>query len=411
MAEDELANADRAGDIVVDLTGHTVAGLGAPVHAQIMAHLRDAVMLVDADGVVSYASPTTERVLGTPASEWVGRHLVAGFAEPDVGAVTRALSRSVDAPPDPGSRLLGGDPGALTLFVDTPLRLGPPGTRLLTFRPVGDHVEVAPVPSRVAVDGDFTFDLSEAEAMIEALDEGRMQVHYQPEIDLETGMVLGAEALLRWDHDERGLVTAGEFVTIAEQVGVLPELGRFVIRLACQEFGSWARRFGGTVLTLRVNLSAVQLGEVGVVDIVRDSLADAGLDADCLCVEVTETTLMSDPGALRALERLRDLGVKVAVDDFGTGYSSLSQLKQLPVDVLKIDRSFVAGLGLSPDDTAIIRAIVELARAVGLGVVAEGIEHPRQVDELLRLGCRRGQGWLYAKALPWATLESEFLGA
>ncbi len=398
-------------DDVIDITDTAVSTLGAPVHAQVLAHLRDAVMLIDPEGVVSYASPNAGTILGRPAEEWVGSTLVDLVSDPDIAAVERALGRPPDGRATPGSLLFGGGSGPLVLFVDRPARLGPPGTRLLTFRPATAEegldstqgVLSDPVPIGQP------FDPAEVTRLAEAITAGELTVHYQPEIDLESGLALGAEALVRWNHPDRGLVVAGDFVELAEASGLIRDIGRMVMRQACADFGNWARRFGGTVLTLRVNLSAEQLGDDGLVDVVGQALVDADLDSSGLCVEVTETALMSDPSALDVLDELRRTGVEVAVDDFGTGFSSLSQLKRLPVDVLKIDRSFVAGLGLSSEDTAITRAIVELARAVGLGVVAEGVEHPRQVDELLRLGCRRGQGWLYSRALPWDQLETEFL--
>ncbi len=397
-------------DDVIDITDTAVSTLGAPVHAQVLAHLRDAVMLVDHEGVVSYASPNSGSILGRPAEEWVGSTLVDLVSEADVGAVERALTRPADAPKGSGSLLLGAS-GPLMLFVDRPGRLGPPGTRLLTFRPTRSEDDAESTPGVLSdpVPVLQPFDPDEVSRLVEAIEADELTVHYQPEIDLESGLALGAEALVRWDHPDRGVVVAGDFVELAEASGLIQEIGRSVMRRACADFGNWARRFGGTVLTLRVNLSAEQLGDEELVDVVGQALADADLDSSGLCVEVTETALMSDPSALDVLDELRRTGVEVAVDDFGTGFSSLSQLKRLPVDVLKIDRSFVAGLGLSSEDTAITRAIVELARAVGLGVVAEGIEHPRQVDELLRLGCRRGQGWLYSRAQPWDELETEFL--
>jgi EAL domain-containing protein (putative c-di-GMP-specific phosphodiesterase class I) len=400
----------QSSDDVIDITDTAVSTLGAPVHAQVLAHLRDAVMLVDHEGVVSYASPNSGSILGRSADEWVGATLVDLVADADVGAVERALTRPAEAPKGPGSLLLGGL-GPLMLFVDRPARLGPPGTRLLTFRPARSEDDLESTPGVLSdqVLVGQPFDPGDVSRLIEAIETDELTVHYQPEIDLESGLALGAEALVRWIHPDRGVVVAGDFVELAEASGLIQEIGRSVMRRACADFGNWARRFGGTVLTLRVNLSAEQLGDEGLVDVVGQALADADLESSGLCVEVTETALMSDPSALDVLDELRRTGVEVAVDDFGTGFSSLSQLKRLPVDVLKIDRSFVAGLGLSSEDTAITRAVVELARAVGLGVVAEGIEHPRQVDELLRLGCRRGQGWLYSRALPWAELETEFL--
>jgi EAL domain-containing protein (putative c-di-GMP-specific phosphodiesterase class I) len=443
-----------------------VTTMGGVIERQVMAHLRDAVLLVDADGVIGYASPNTLAILDAEPGELLGEHVLDCFDPPDVGAIERAMDRSPDAVRDTGSLLLCGTDGPLTVFSDVPAGLGPAGTRLLTFRaampvpamPVdaeADYDEfgdvqfgepkpqslvgaattssilakVAPMavsPSTGVGDADQEIDEmlasladqivpspdatdEEIAELATAIEFGQIVAHYQPEIDLETGSTIGAEALARWNHPERGEIPAYEFIELAETAGLIRDLGRQVIMQACANFGDWARRFGNTAMILRINLSADQLADPTIVDTVKQAMAEGQLLPASLCLEVTETALMIDPAALDYLEAFQSMGIRIAVDDFGTGYSSLSQLKRLPVDVLKIDRSFVDGLGQSTEDTAIVRAIVDLARAIGLGVVAEGIEHPRQVDELLRLGVRRGQGWMYGKAVPWAQLESDYL--
>jgi diguanylate cyclase (GGDEF)-like protein len=232
----------------------------------------------------------------------------------------------------------------------------------------------------------------------QAVDEGRFVVHYQAEFDLATGAVVGAEALVRWNHPERGLVVAGEFVPLAEETGVILDLGLFVLAEACRQLGAWQRSRPDREMVVRVNLSARQVAQPDLVDQVVAVLAETGVEPAALCLEITETTLMADADlSLEVLARLKHLGIRLAVDDFGTGYSSLAYLRRFPVDVVKIDRSFVAGLGGDPDDTAIVSAILHLAEALGLGTTAEGVETPGQLAELRRLGCRRAQGFLLAR--------------
>jgi len=246
---------------------------------------------------------------------------------------------------------------------------------------------------------------------------GGLAVFFQPEVDLHSGAILGAEALARWHHPTEGLLEAGRFIELAEESGLILDLGAWVLQEACRIAGSW-RHTGGdaTHFTLRVNLSARQIAQPDIVDTVVRALAAAELPAHKLCLEITETALMQDPAsALRVLTDLRSLGVSLAVDDFGTGYSSLAYLKRFPVDVLKIDRSFVDGLGDDPEDTAIVTAIVGMARALGLSLVAEGVETERQLAELVRLGCQRAQGFLFSRPVPveqFLALSSPFdLGA
>ena len=443
-----------------------VTTLGGVIERQVMAHLRDAVLLIDADGVIGYASPNTLAILDAEPEELLGEHVLDCFDPPDVGAIERAMDRSPDAVRDPGSLLLFGTDGPLTVFSDVPAGLGPAGTRLLTFRAA---MPVPAMPFDVEVDydelGDVEFGEPKPQSLVgaattssilakvapmavspstglgdtdqeidemlatladqivsspvatdeeiaefaAAIESGQIVAHYQPEIDLETGSTIGVEALACWNHPERGEIPAFEFVELAEAAGLVGGLGHKVTMQACVNFGDWARRFGTTAMVLRINLSAEQLADRTIVDTVKQAMTEGQLLPASLCLEVTETALMSDSLALDHLEAFQSMGIRIAVDHFGTGYSSLGQLKRLPVDVLKIDRSFVDGLGHSVEDTAIVRAIVDLARAIGLGVVAEGIEHPRQVDELLRLGVRRGQGSMYGKAVPWAQFESDHL--
>jgi diguanylate cyclase (GGDEF)-like protein len=233
-----------------------------------------------------------------------------------------------------------------------------------------------------------------------AITAGELRLDYQPIVCFDGWRVVAAEALVRWDHPERGVVHPAEFIPLAEESGLILPLGRWVLDEACRQLAAW-RAAGRAALRVTVNLSVRQFADPDLVAAVAEALARAGLPADALWLEITESILMEEVEAtaetLRALKRL---GVHLSVDDFGTGYSSLNYLKRLPVDLLKIDRSFVAGLGSDPEDAAIVHAIVSLARALRLSVVAEGVEHPDQLHALQRLGCNAVQGFLLARPAP-----------
>lgn len=236
-----------------------------------------------------------------------------------------------------------------------------------------------------------------------AIDNGQLEVHYQPEVVLSSGVIVGAEALVRWRHPEWGLLTAGSFINVAEESGIVVDLGRWVLGVATKQASQWLSQ--GHDIVIRVNLSARQVRPALVTE-VEEALRLAGLSPDRLCLELTETAIMDDiEESELILARLHDLGVKLAIDDFGTGFSSLAYLKRLPVDILKIDRSFVDGVGVDPDDTSIVESVIGLARTLNLEVVAEGIEDPTQVRELVQLGCDRGQGFHLARPAPAEELE------
>ncbi|MGE0877603.1 MAG: putative bifunctional diguanylate cyclase/phosphodiesterase [Acidimicrobiia bacterium] len=243
-----------------------------------------------------------------------------------------------------------------------------------------------------------------------ALERDELRVFYQPEVSFRSGRVIGAEALLRWQHPERGLLGAPEFIPIAEEAGLIIPLGEWVLEQACRQAFDWSQRYGsiGDVL-VRVNLSARQLAEPTIVGKISEVLTATRCLPSRLCLEVTETLLIDDPDlCLGRLRMLHDLGVELAIDDFGTGYSSLGYLRQLPVDVVKIDQSFVSGLAGSVRDGAIVAAVVHLALALGLDVTAEGVETAEQLDRLVRLGVRRGQGFLFGRPMPAPLVESMF---
>lgn len=231
--------------------------------------------------------------------------------------------------------------------------------------------------------------------LVDALPAGEFTVVYQPIVDLVSGVVVGAEALLRWTHPQRGAVPPVEFIPLAEESGFILDLGRWVLRAACREAAGW---HWADTPRISVNVSGRQLQDLNFVPDVRRILAETGLPPTRLVLEVTESMLEADaPVALAAMEALRSDGVRIAVDDFGTGYSSLSRLDRLPVDILKIDRSFVSALRPDAAVAPVITAIVALAHALGMSTVAEGVEEPYQAAALITHGCGAAQGWLYGR--------------
>jgi EAL domain-containing protein (putative c-di-GMP-specific phosphodiesterase class I) len=223
-------------------------------------------------------------------------------------------------------------------------------------------------------------------------------LHYQPTLALGTGQITGVEVLVRWQHPTRGLLPPGAFIPLAEQTGLIHPLGRWVLQQACIQAVEWQRL---CPMTMSVNISACQLRQQEFVEEVRTAIADSGLDPASLILEVTESVLMehSDENLL-ALNRLKETGVQLAIDDFGTGYSSLSYLHSFPVDVLKIDRSFVERLAGRSRESELVQTIVRLGQGLRLTTVAEGIEDHRQFLALKRLGCEFGQGFYFAKPQP-----------
>jgi EAL domain-containing protein (putative c-di-GMP-specific phosphodiesterase class I) len=230
---------------------------------------------------------------------------------------------------------------------------------------------------------------------------GGLRLFYQPEFDLRDGALLAVEALVRWQHPVRGLLEPDEFIDVAEETNTIIELGRWVLLEACHQLASWRTRYPDLPLQLRINVSPAQLISKDLVSVVSAALAEYQLVGNMLCLEITERAVFPDlDQVLSTLRELRSIGVQAAIDDFGTGFSSLAQLKTLPVDVLKIDRQFVTGLGLDVGDTAIVEAIARLASTFHLELVAEGVEVGRVIPELLRIGCHRAQGNLLSAPLP-----------
>jgi predicted signal transduction protein with EAL and GGDEF domain len=237
--------------------------------------------------------------------------------------------------------------------------------------------------------------------MRDALKRGEFRLYYQPQAETLTGVISGFEALLRWEHSKRGLIAPGDFIAAAEENGFIVELGEFVLRTACAEAATWAKR-----LTISVNLSPVQFQHGDLVETVRGVLQETGLDPKRLELEITESVLIADmPGALDILKRLKLLGVLVAMDDFGTGYSSLAYLQAFPFDRIKIDRSFIAALHENKHSEAIIRAIVGLGRGLHVPVTAEGVETQAQQAFLAELDCAEIQGYLIGRPQPIELLQ------
>jgi diguanylate cyclase (GGDEF)-like protein/PAS domain S-box-containing protein len=244
-------------------------------------------------------------------------------------------------------------------------------------------------------------------ALRDALNLSQLRVLFQPIVRIPGGELIGCEALLRWERPGFGTVQPSDFIALAEESGLIVPIGAWVLSEACRQALPLLTLAKHRPLTVSVNLSARQLNEPALVDTVRGALAETGFPAHRLCLEITESALMSDPpAALPILAGLKALGVRLAIDDFGTGYSSLSYLKRFPVDVLKIDRSFIESIASDPDDEAIASAVIALARSMRLEVVAEGIETTEQLQTLDQLGCTRGQGYLFGRPAPCENLAA-----
>lgn len=250
--------------------------------------------------------------------------------------------------------------------------------------------------------------LEESEAMLQdlrqALHQDELVLHYQPQTD-GNGHIVGAEALVRWHHPRQGLIAPGHFIPLAETNGLILSIGRRVLQQACAAATRW-RRYIGADWQLAVNVSARQFQQQTFVDEVRTIVADSSLEPHRLKLELTESLVLSDiDDTIAKMCALREDGIGFAMDDFGTGHSSLAKLKHLPLDQLKIDRSFIGDLETTPQDTAITRAIIAMGQALGLEVVAEGVETEGQSDFLRRHGCHGFQGYFFSKPLPEADFE------
>ena len=249
---------------------------------------------------------------------------------------------------------------------------------------------------------DLEFDLRSA------LTGNQYRLMYQPIYNLDDLTVVGVEALLRWDHPTRGLISPDEFIPILEQTGQIRDVGRWVLHHACQQMAAWHAQ--GDTLDVSVNVSGRQLDHDGVIDDVRDALQNSGLPASSLIIEVTETALMHNVDATaHRLRAIKDLGVRIAVDDFGTGYSSLAYLRQFPVDCLKIDRMFTSAVTSSPESKALVGTLVQLGRDLGLSTLAEGVETTEEMDLLRGAHVDQAQGFLMSRPLNPEAVEAQLL--
>lgn len=232
-----------------------------------------------------------------------------------------------------------------------------------------------------------------------AIDDNELSINYQPQVDLETGRIIGAEALLRWNSAELGMVSPVEFIPIAEETGLISPIGEWVLREACSQVKAW-RDEGLPEIRVAVNLSVRQFAKQSLEKLVSEVLIDTGLPVDCLELEITENMLMDDvDGSVETLHKLKDLGVYLAIDDFGTGYSSLSYLKRFPIDKLKIDRSFITHVTTDPGDASVTQAIIAVAHNLGLSVTAEGVEEKSQLEFLRQHNCEEVQGYYFSRPL------------
>lgn len=242
--------------------------------------------------------------------------------------------------------------------------------------------------------------LETRDALAQAIQNSELELHYQPVVALEDGAVVGAEALIRWRHPQRGLVSPGSFISVAEQSGLIVSIGAWALTQACGQMRAWIDQ-GLPMRTVAVNLSAVQFRAGAVVRTIADALIASDLPHACLELELTESMLIGDgDSTANTLKALKDLGIRLAIDDFGTGYSSMSYLKRFRVDKIKIDASFVKGIPDNPEDTAIVRSIIQMAQALGLETTAEGIESERPLSALKEMGCTLVQGYQQARPMP-----------
>ena len=247
--------------------------------------------------------------------------------------------------------------------------------------------------------------------MRHAVERGQLLLHFQPIVQARTGRVASVEALLRWCHPEQGLIAPERFIPIADESGLIVDIGEWALREACRQGHAWNEQGFGE-LHVSVNVSAVQFGQPRLLELVKQVLLETGFASECLELEITESVLMRDAeGTIGMLRALKNLGVRISADDFGTGYSSLAYLKRFPIDILKIDRTFVRDLCVNEDDAAIVRAIMALAKSMRLATVAEGVESETQVEFLKRCECDRFQGYYFSRPIDAQALSGQLATA
>ena len=239
-----------------------------------------------------------------------------------------------------------------------------------------------------------------------AVERGELSMHYQPLISLKDGELIGFEALLRWNHSQKGFVSPAQFIPIAEDSGLIIPITKWILRQTCSQIAEWQKLSSYDKLMISVNISGKHLTDETLVTDVQKALENAGITTDSLKLEITESAAMDNPEqSIQILHNLKKLGVQLSIDDFGTGYSSLSYLHRLPFDSLKIDRSFVSGVGERGENSKILQTIVSLAKNLRMRIFAEGIETEAQLAVLQNLGCDYGQGYLMSKPLPVEQME------
>lgn len=329
----------------------------------------------------------------------VARELLAALeadAEVKLGGVQRTVSASIGVAAFDSTRRRGAD----ELLVEADLAMYRAKMEGRGRAEVFDEVMRDELAARISTEGELH----------DALGGHELLVQYQPIVSLIDGATVGCEALVRWQHPERGMVGPGDFVPIAEETGLIARIGRFVLERACHQAAKWHR--SGRELFVSVNVSPLQLTRSDIVTDVSGALAASGLPARQLCLEITESSLLHDSSPLLGtLDRLRALGVRIALDDFGGGASSLGLLRLLPIEQIKIDRLFIEDIGGYSNDRAIVGAVISLANELGLSVIAEGVETERQQDELRELGAELAQGFLYSPARFAAELELDGFAA
>jgi EAL domain-containing protein (putative c-di-GMP-specific phosphodiesterase class I) len=240
-----------------------------------------------------------------------------------------------------------------------------------------------------------------------AVERGELVLHYQPIVSLQTGEVQGVEALLRWDHPRRGRLAPSLFIPAAEETGAILAVGEWVLREGCRQLAAWKQEMPGVALTMSINLSARQISQRGLVEAVWGVLRETGLDARDLKLEITESMLLENTELAHSmLRQLQQSGIQIQMDDFGTGYSSLGALHRLPIDALKVDRTFVARMHEQNGTLPLVRTIAVLAQGLGLAVIAEGVETPEQMAAVREMGCHFAQGYLISRPVPAAEIAA-----
>ena len=246
----------------------------------------------------------------------------------------------------------------------------------------------------------FSKHLSLENDMRRALNDNQFKLFYQPQIDIETNKIFAMEALIRWDHPERGIISPNDFIALAEETGLIQPIGNWIINTACQELKKW-RDAGLDSIKMAINLSSCQLEQEDIIDSILQALESNDIPGDMLEIEITENVLMKDiDNTIKKLRQLSNYGIKIAIDDFGTGYSSLNYLKRLPIDTLKIDRSFINDMHESKENSSIVKAIIAMAQGMNLNIISEGVETHAQLQQLIEWRCKIMQGFLFSRPIP-----------